>query len=308
MTRRTLRSRLFAARYGGALLTTAFGVAGALGVAAYTTLKLNAPSRKVNPYTFTPWELGVEHEAVVFGQDHGIVLRGWWFPHPDTRRVVIGCTGHRGAKHELLGIGSGLWRAGNNVLLFDFRGRGESDQGPFSLAFYEMADLEAAVDYVVKRMPRAHVGVVGYSMGAAVALSVAARDPRISAVVADSSFATIRGVIEYAYTRYRMPLRPMLTLTDMVNRLRYGYPFDAVQPVNVVGAIAPRPLLLIHGAADSLIPVKHSEALYAAAAEPKELWIVPDADHCGGYFVDRAEYVRRVAHFFKRTLDGDGAQ
>ncbi len=114
-------------------------------------------------------------------------------------RVVIGCTGHRGAKHELLGIGSWLWRAGNNVLLFDFRGRGESEQGPFSLAYYEMADLEAAIEYVFERIPERTVGVIGYSMGAAVALAVAARDRRIAAVVADSPFATIRGIIEHAY-------------------------------------------------------------------------------------------------------------
>ena len=301
MARSTRRLRK---RYGGAFVAGALGAASALAVAAYTTMKLNAPMRGINPYTFTPWELGVEHEPVVFGREQGIVLRGWWLPHPDTDRVVIGCTGHRGAKHELLGIGSWLWRAGNNVLLFDFRGRGDSDQGPFSLAYYEMADLEAAVAYVFERMPQARLGVIGYSMGAAVALAVAARDKRISAVVADSPFATIRGVIEHAYGRYRLPLSPMLRLTDAVNRLRFGYPFSAVQPIDTVAAIAPRPLFLIHGMADSLIPVQHSEALFAAAGDPKELWTLPQTDHCGAYFADRQEYVRRVTDFFDRTLGG----
>jgi uncharacterized protein len=302
MAPKTVGPRRRATRYGGALVAGVLGAAGALGVAAYTTLKLNAPMGKSNPYTFSPWELGVEHEVVTFRGEGGITLRGWWLGRPDTRRVVIGCTGHRGAKHELLGIGSGLWRAGNNVLLFDFRGRGDSDQGPFSLAFYEMADLEAAIDYVFGRMPDARLGVVGYSMGAAVALSVAARDERVAAVVADSSFATIRGVIQHAYSRYRMPVRPMLGLASRVNRLRYGYAFDAVEPINAVAAIAPRPLLLIHGAEDSLIPVAHSEALYAAAGEPKELWVVPQSDHCGAYFVDRSAYVARVAEFFRHSF------
>ncbi len=299
MTRRSIRRSL---RYGGAVAAGALGAVGALGVAAYTTLKLNAPMRKVNPYTFTPWELGIEYEPVTFGREDGIVLRGWWFPQPASNRVVIGCTGHRGAKHELLGIGSWLWRAGNNVLLFDFRGRGESEQGPFSLAYYEMTDLEAAIEYVSERIPDARLGVIGYSMGAAVALAVAARDGRVDAVVADSPFATIRGIIEHAYMRYRMPLRPMLRLTDTLNRLRYGYTFGAMQPIDSVAAIAPRPLFLIHGASDSLIPMAHSEALFAAAGEPKQIWIVPDTEHCAAYFTDRQEYVRRVSQFFAQTL------
>src|SRR5918997_4748698 len=123
---------------GGAL------AAGALGIAAYTAYHLNGPTRRrfVDGYTFSPWEVQADYEPVAFRAADGVTIRGWWLPYPGSDQVVIGCTRHRGAKHELLGIGSGLWRAGNNVLLFDFRGRGESDQGPFSLAFYEMADLE----------------------------------------------------------------------------------------------------------------------------------------------------------------------
>ncbi len=71
---------------------------------------------------------------------------------------------------------------------------------------------------------------------------------------------------------------------------------DAVEP------IAPRPVLLIHGAADSMIPVDHGRAIFAAAGEPKELWVVPGAEHCGAYFADRPYYVTRVAQFFDRHL------
>lgn len=277
--------------------------AGALGIAAYTGHYLNGPRRRryLDGYTFSPWEIRIDYEPVEWTVE-GATVRGWWLPRPESHQVVIGCTGHRGAKHELLGIGSGLWRAGYNVLLFDFRGRGESDGDACSLAFHELADLRGAVAYTLERMPEAELGVIGYSMGAAVALLVTASEPRIRAVVADAPFASIRRVVGSAYTRRRVPAGAMLRLSDSINRWRYGYGYGAVQPVDAVAAIAPRPLLLIHGTEDRTIPLDHSEEIYAAAGEPKELWVIPGAGHCGGYFVDRAAYVARVAAFFERSL------
>ncbi|HEY0605912.1 MAG TPA: alpha/beta hydrolase, partial [Herpetosiphonaceae bacterium] len=82
----------------------------------------------------------------------------------------------------------------------------------------------------------------------------------------------------------------------------YGYRFQAVRPLDVVGKIAPRPLLIIHGSADAITPVSHARLLYEAAGQPKELWVLENAPHCGGYFVDRPAYVRRVAEFFERAF------
>ncbi len=291
------KSLRYALPIGGALL------AGAMSVAAYTAYTINGPRRRVSPaYAFSPFEVNVEHEPVSFRAEDGVTIRGWWFARPESRHVVIGLTGHRGDKSDLLGIGSGLWRAGYNVLLFDYRGCGESDHGPQSLAHHEMRDARAAVRYVRARMPDAHVGVIGYSMGAAIAIRLAAEEPWIRAVVADSPFATMREVIAHAYQRRRVPTRPLLDLADALTRWRYGYPFEAVRPLDVVRLIAPRPLLLIHGTADLVIPVEHSRRLYAAAGEPKELWEFEGAPHCGGYFVDRSAYVARVAAFFRAGL------
>jgi fermentation-respiration switch protein FrsA (DUF1100 family) len=286
---------------GGALF------AGAVGIAAYTTYRLKVMGRRTwhADFNFSPWEVQVPFEPVSFETEDGLTLRGWWFPQPTSQRVIIGCTGHRGAKHELLGIGSGLWRAGSNVLLFDFRSRGDSDVAPASLAHHELHDARAAVRFVQERLPGARIGMIGYSMGAAVALLTAAIEPAIQVVVADSPFATIRDLLAHAYQRRRLPSRLILELSDALNRWRYGYPFEAVRPIDAVEMIAPRPVLIIHGAADTLIPVEHAYRLYAAASEPKELWIVEDAAHCGAYFMDRPTYVTRVGQFYDRYLAYD---
>jgi alpha-beta hydrolase superfamily lysophospholipase len=276
-----------------------------LGAAAYATARINlrTPDTFFSDYTFSPFETQVEgYEDIVFHTADSLKLSGWWLPRPESRRIVVGLAGHRSPKADLLGIGSALWRAGNNVLIFDWRSRGQSDVAQHSLAYYELRDAEAAVAYALQRIPNGQIGLMGYSMGASVAVLLAARSPQIQAVAADSPFTGIAEVVAYGASRRRLPARLVVPMADAMTGLRYGYRFGAVRPIEVVGAISPRPLLLIHGAADSLIPVSHTHHHFAAAREPKELWIVEGQEHCGAYFADRAGYVERVAAFFDRHL------
>ena len=285
---------------------TAVGAAGVLlGAAAYATARLNrrTPAAWLSEYTFSPFETQVEgYEEIDFRTADGLKLSGWWLPRPGSRRVVVGLAGHRSPKSDMLGIGSGLWRAGNNVLIFDWRSRGQSDIAQHSLAYYELRDAEAAMEYALGRVPDAHIGLIGYSMGASIAILLAARSPVVRAVVADSPFTGIAEVVAYNATRLRLPARLVVPMADALTGWRYGYRFGSVRPVEVVGALSPRPLLLIHGSADTLIPISHAHELFAAAHEPKELWIVEAAEHCGGYFADRATYVGRTARFFEQYL------
>jgi fermentation-respiration switch protein FrsA (DUF1100 family) len=285
---------------------TALGAAGALlGAAAYATARMHvrAPDTFWSEYTFSPFETQVEgYEEVTLRTADGLRLTGWWLPRPESRRVVVGFAGHRSPKADLLGIGSGLWRAGNNVLLFDWRSRGRSDIAQHSLAYYELRDAEAALRYAFDRVPNACLGVVGYSMGASVALLLTARDMRVSAVVADSPFTGVAELVAHGAKQLRFPAGLVVPLADMLTGWRYGYRFGDVRPIEAIAALSPRPLLLIHGAADTLIPASHAHALFAAAREPKDLWIVPGVEHCGAYFADRVTYVNRVASFFEQYL------
>lgn len=278
---------------------------GALGVALHVARKLNAPNRPapIDAFTFSPFEAAVPWEEVAFQTDDGVTLRGWWLPRPETTRTVIACAGHRRAKHDLLGIGSGLWRAGNNVLLFDFRGCGDSDKAALSLAHHETRDARAGVQFVRQKLPGATIGIIGYSMGAAVAILIAAQDTEVRAVVADSSFVSIRDVVAHGFRRKRFPAPPFVLLADAVNQVRYGYPFAAVRPLDAVSKVAPRPILIIHGGQDEITPVEQAYELFEAAGDHKELWIVEEAAHCGAYFTDRPLYVSRVAEFFDRALN-----
>ncbi|NJP04752.1 MAG: alpha/beta hydrolase [Chloroflexaceae bacterium] len=291
------------------LLSTAVGAAsaagGVLGLAWYASDQINPIPRRVfkDDYTFTPWELGVPFEEVELTTPDQLNLSAWWLPHPEAQSVVIGCHSHVGAKPDLLGIGTNLWRAGHHVLLFDFRGRGRSDPWPNTLASMEVSDLLTAVNYASERAPNATIGVIGFSMGAAVAILAAAQEARIAAVVADSSFTSATDVITHKMRRV-LPVatEPLMALTGVLVAHRHGYHLSRVRPIDMVAHLAPRPLFVIHSTADSTTPVEHAHQLYAAAGEPRYLWLHEGSEHCGAYFADRCVYVDRVSDFFDQYL------
>lgn len=288
------------------LASAAFGLAGGvLGAAWYVTTRVSPQHRRnyQDTYIFTPWELGVPYEEMSMRSADGLSLTGWWLPYPDSRAVVIGSHGHSGSKDDLLGIGTSLWRSGFNVLLFDYRGRGDSDPWPHTLVSREVDDLLAAVSYAQSQVQGARIGVVGFSMGAAVAIMAAARSSAISAVVADSSFTAVADVVAHGVrSTLGIPPAPLIRAADEVLARRHGYRFTQARPIDAVGAISPRPIMIAHGASDSTVPVEQAQRLFAAAGQPKELWIAEGAEHCGGYFADRAGYSARVNAFFRQYL------
>lgn len=287
---------------------------GALGVAGYTVYQLNRAHPQDRVERFSPWEAQVDYEHISFTSTANVKLRGWWLSRPESPHVIVCLGGYRSSKSDLLGIGASLWRAGNNVVLFDYRGCGTSDAGPQSLGHHELHDAQAALRYVRARLPDARIGLLGHSMGGALAILVASADPSIRAVVVDSPFATLRDIVGDAYRRRHLPPQPLLALTDLLTRHAYGYSFQTVRPLDVVARIAPRPLLIIHSACDDVISIAHSQRLFAAASQPKMFWQLDDAAHCGGYLADRPGYAARMVAFFNeafaptplaRTLSGD---
>jgi uncharacterized protein len=284
---------------GGAALAS-------LGMGYYVARALTAPSRPspLDEYVFSPFETGADYEAVTFpSADGGQMLQGWWLLRPETDRVIVACPGYRGSKSDLMGISTALWRAGFNVLLFDYHGHGAGRGAPVTLAYREVRDFLGALDYVQGRVPEAYIGVIGFSMGASIAIMGSARRPEVRAVVADSLFTSHADVVAHAIRRVtHLPGRPIAWLADHFLGHQAGYRHRDVQPIREVGALAPRPLLIIHGAQDTAIPVSHAHQVYEQARQPKELWIGLEAGHCGTYFLDRPAYCARVARFFERAL------
>lgn len=207
--------------------------------------------------------------------------------------------------------------AGFTVLALDLRGHGISGGQVLGLGWHERNDIRAAADLLLETgFAPGRIGIHGTSYGAATALLAAAAIPEIGAVIADSSWSDMRAIMEVEIEdRTGMPavvarwLRPGISLTG---RIVFGLDFDEIPPLLAVPLIAPRPILFIHGAADSRIPVEHSEALFdATLVRASEKWVLPGMAHTEGAWMEdrddlpspfQAEFLARVTEFFDRNL------
>lgn len=290
-----------------ALLALLAGIASALaGLAWYAAAQLI--QRRAPDAPADPADLGLDYEAVTFPSRDGLRLGGWFVSGvAPVRGTVVFCHGHAGSLDPDLQYVPAFHRHGYNVLQFDFRAHGRSEGQRVSMGYYERLDLLGAVDFLLGRgIDR--VGVLGFSLGGAVAITTAAKCPAIAAVVSDGGFARIRPTLQIGIQARGVPAWLARQLAPVVMRLagwRLGCDPSAADPLRWIGQISPRPLLLIHGGQDLYVPRPEIEALYAAAGNPKDLWIVPEAEHRQVDRVRPVEYMSRVLGFFDRSLAGE---
>lgn len=260
------------------------------------------------PLRILPSERGAPYEDVSFLTDDGIRLSGWLVlperPRPVMPAIIL-CHGQGANRSDFTDLAVALSRRGYLVLAFDFRAHGESAGRRSSLGYLEQRDIEAAQRFLVLRrdVDKDRIGIFGFSMGGAAAIMASARTGAFKAVVADSAFASLRDQARTAISGfYHLPTFPFLHAAELGYALYFQIPVSRVSPEAVIGRIAPRPVLVIAGDGDDLIPVEDGRRLFRAAGEPKELWVIPVAGH--GYTVAAAgeAYDERVAEFFDRYL------
>lgn len=251
-------------------------------------------------------EIDASVEEITFRTADNLTLRGWFFPCPEPRDAVVICHGFAMNRHELLDIAHELRGRGHAVLLFDFRGHGSSDGRRTTIGFREAGDVRAAVDYLAARpeLSGCRIGIAGISMGAAAALLAAPADARNAAVVADSSFATLKGIAADGIRQFSRAPALYVPLVVRFGELLTHARIAANRPIDAISAVAPRPLLLIHGADDRFVPLANALALFGAAREPKELWVVPGCGHAAAWARFPDEYVGRLDRFFADALAG----
>jgi len=260
--------------------------------------------RRVPDAPSDPAQYGLTYEEVAFPSRDGLTLRGWFIPASEARGTVVFCHGHAGSMDPDVQYTPAFHQRGYNVLMFDFRGHGRSEGQYVSMGYYERQDLLGAVDYLQSRGID-QVGVLGFSMGGAVAMATAPHSEAIRAVVSDGGFARLSDAISAGMRGRGLPA----FLASLVGRfilwlmgLRLGCPLSEADPIRWVDKIAPRALFIIHGALDPYVAVEEARELYTAAGEPKEIWIVPEAGHRQADRRHPEEYRHRVLAFFDGSL------
>ena len=261
-------------------------------------------------------------EDVAFPTANGMTLKGCYFRTGGVRRGVI-----------LFGLefGSNRWAcvaycqhlvdAGYDVFTFESRNQGDSDRQkdyePLQwVTDYEVEDTQAALRYLKARAdadPRG-IGFFGISKGAGAGLLAAAADPWVRCCVTDGVFATYTVLVPYMRHWFKI-YNNRYVIQGMLPSWYYGqigrvglrqierernchFPYLE----KVIARLAPRPLLMIHGGADTYIKPEMARALFDAACAPKEFWLVEGAKHNQALQVAAVEYERRVRAFFDAHL------
>lgn len=286
-----------------AITIVSFFVACYLGVSGLVADKLSHPTRRA--IASTPAELGMQYEEAQFNSSvDNIPLKGWYIDSPGSKVILVmhGRNNNR-AGGDILTIVKGLYDRGYDAFAFDFRAHGESGGERYSLGLQETRDVDAALQYLKGRGVTA-VGGLGFSMGAATELLAAPDHPEMKVLVSDSSFSSLPALLDKELPKASgLPsfFNPGILF---MGKLLYGLDLTETKPVESLPRLNDRPLFLIHGTEDALVPVSQAYELQkAASGNPNlEFWVQEGATHTGIYDTAPEEYMQRLLAFYDKYL------
>jgi len=140
-------------------------------------------------------------------------------------------------------------------------------------------------------------------MGGAIGILAAARAPQIKAVVSDCAYAHLgKAIARAVWMSYHIPRIPLGQMVVWATRVRLGCSLRSLSPVERIGKISPRSVLIVHGSEDKSVPPESAQILFEAAGEPKRLWLVSGAEHVASFYRSKEEYLRLVFGFLNDAL------
>ena len=244
-------------------------------------------------------------EEICFPSADSIDIHGWFIKKRAGAPAIIFVHGWGGTRLHGLCYAPSLYRSGFNLLLIDLRNHGQSkSKSTFtSFGYYEKKDIFGAVDFLIHKKNTESIGIFGFSMGGASSIMAMAENKKIKAGIFEGSFANFYKTIKYrARHDYYLPEYPLLPLVMSMYARRGKLEIDKVNPVDLIGKIAPRPIYIIHGTEDQTVPPQSSKDLYQAAKEPRLLWEPEGAKHVAAWYSHQEETEKRVSEFFTKYL------
>jgi fermentation-respiration switch protein FrsA (DUF1100 family) len=283
-------------RWVGAALGAAVVACGAIGMrAAAAELSSRAPTHHAVPRPTGDSWLDPARD-IDLRTPTGTVFRGWLRGSTNGAAVLL-VHGSDSDRRQLLPEARILSATGYGILVFDRPANGES--GGQKYGSDEADFLRIAVDTLASEpgLRPGGIGAYGFSSGAAFLAEAAATDARLHGVMLAGCYTSDDEYI--LHFRGRGPLSgwPSLWAAEWAG---YALP----RPLAMVPRIAPRALFFVAGDEDPVVPEEMSRRLYAAASEPKALWIVHGAAHGDYARVAGADYARRLVGFWDRALLG----
>ncbi|MFZ3576688.1 alpha/beta hydrolase [Virgibacillus sp. DJP39] len=236
----------------------------------------------------------------------GLVLKANYLSHhKSTGKVVILAHGYRGNKEDMSEYVKLYYDLGYDVLIPDARGHGESEGDYIGYGWHDRKDYQEWIQRLIDEEGKDTILLHGNSMGAALVLMASGEKlpQEVKGIIADSGYTSVQDELTYQLKHlYNLPAFPLMGITSVITNIRTGYTFEEASAIEQVKKNS-RPLLIIHGAADQLVPTEMADELYEAATGNKELWIVPDAGHTEAFTVAPVEFQKRVNEFVQKVTD-----
>jgi pimeloyl-ACP methyl ester carboxylesterase len=242
--------------------------------------------------TVTPADWGIPYQEVwipVLGRGQRGQLHGWWMPTGDDPGLtVLYLHGNSGNISDNIGPVQRFHALGLSVLTVDYRGYGRSS-GPFPSEARLYEDAAAAYQFLTheKKVSPHHLVLYGHSLGGAIAIDLACRCPDLAALVVEGSFTSMGDMAERSAYHPWFPVRWILTQQ-----------FESLAKARHLSL----PTLYIHGSADASVPATMGQALYHATPAPKDLWLVPSADHNDLITQTGADFDRHLRQFIQHHI------
>jgi uncharacterized protein len=267
-------------------------------IAAPTALSLNTDS---------PWR------DVSFTTSDGLRLDGWYLPPsgPDSDTpgpAVIFVHGHGANRQQHQREANLLAGEGYGVLLFDLRNHGSSEGSVTSMGYFETEDVRAAFDFMSAQpeVDPLRIGLYGHSMGAATVIRAMARIPQARILIVSAPYTDFLGLTQDGIRiRTGLPAFPFAQLIVWMTGQASGADLFDLRPIDDMAQITPRPVLILHGDADFIVPVEHGRRLYDAAQGAKVFYAAPGVGHPGLFAADPDEFSRQVLPFLAEHLRDD---
>ncbi|WP_108882852.1 alpha/beta fold hydrolase [Anderseniella sp. Alg231-50] len=239
--------------------------------------------------------------AVEFSDSRVRVVSGWAITGAEEKAAVLLVHGIRSNRRSMLGRARLLFENGYSVLMIDLQAHGESAGERLTFGYREADSVSAATSYARNLWPGKKLAIIGTSLGGASAIFAANRH-RADAYVLEAVYSSLRDATE---NRLRIRLGPagaaLAPLLLWQTSLQLGFHADELSAVDRIGDLK-APLLVIAGEKDDRTTLANSKALFSRAAEPKRLWVVPDARHQDFHRFNEAEYGKRVLSFLELRL------
>jgi uncharacterized protein len=235
-------------------------------------------------------------ETFTFTTGDRVDISGWFIPakSPSKQTLVILHT-RGGTRQDTLEFGLPLWQAGFNLAVIDLRGHGNSGGKYFTFGYHEWQDVSGLIDYLEARQDGSatDVTLIGISAGGAVAVSAAARDPRIKRLVTIASFADLGETIQQ-----QVPWLPEFWRIRAIQEAEHIGQFEvkATSPIHEIQKVK-CPVLIVHGAEDRYIPLENGKKLFESATSRKEFYAIAGASHENMLQPGGPELKKRITDF-----------